>query len=168
VVRMKSVTRHNSRRTRRVQPNRRGTTLVEFAMVLPVFFTFVFGIVEYGRLQLVSNMLKTACRTGARLGSTEDVTTAEATARVEEILSAALDTADLTVIVKDASVFDTSGPYPTSAANYAALSDVELDDIEPRQLFLIRASVAYNDIALIPFSVLNGVQLSGQALMRHE
>lgn len=165
---MKTIVRTNSRRIHRAGTRRRGTTLVEFAMVLPVFFTFVFGIVEYGRLQLVSNMLKTACRNGARLGSTEDVTTAEATARVRAILAAALDTNDLTVIVKDAGVFDTSGPYPESAAEYTALSDAELDDVDPRQLFLVRASVAYNDIALIPFSVLDGVQLSGQALMRHE
>jgi Flp pilus assembly protein TadG len=136
--------------------------------VLPVFFTFVFGIVEFGRLQLVSNMLKTACRNGARLGSTENVTTADAKSRVEDILSAALDTEALTVVVKDASVFDSSGPYPSSAADYAALDDVELDDTEPRQLFLIRASVAYNDVALVPFAVLDGVQLTGQALMRHE
>jgi Flp pilus assembly protein TadG len=147
---------------------RRGVTMVEFAMVLPVFFTFVFGIVEFGRLQLVSNMLTTACRNGARLGSTEDVTTAETTARVEEVLSAVLDTADLSVIVKDAGVFDTSGPYPNSAAGFNSLSDIELNDAEPRQCFLVRASVAYNDVALIPFSVLDGVQLSGQALMRHE
>ncbi|MCA9119565.1 MAG: pilus assembly protein [Planctomycetaceae bacterium] len=165
---MKTVAHQNSRGMRQLRSSRRGTTLVEFAMVLPVFFTFVFGIVEYGRLQLVSNMLKTACRTGARLGSTENVTTAEAQSRVEEILAAALDTDDLTVIVKDASVFDTPGPYPASATDFNALSDIELDDAEPRQLFLIRATVSYNDIALIPFSVLNGVQLSGQSLMRHE
>ena len=165
---MKTITCHHLRRTRQVRAARRGTTLVEFAMVLPVFFTFVFGIVEYGRLQLATNMLKTACRNGARLGSTESVTTADAKTRVEEILAAAFDTTHLTVIVKDASVFDTAGPYPASASEFAALGDIELDDAEPRQLFLIRATVAYNDIALIPFSVLNGVQLSGQSLMRHE
>lgn len=165
---MKTIERHNLRRTYRAQANRRGTTLVEFAMVLPVFFTFVFGIVEYGRLQLVSNMLTSACRNGARLGSAENVTTADATAHVTGILSAALDPADLTVIVKDASVFDTAGPYPATAADYTALTDAELDDIQPRQLFLVRASIAYNDIALFPFSVLDGVQLSGQAVMRHE
>jgi Flp pilus assembly protein TadG len=165
---MKMIARHSSRSARRAHASRRGTTLVEFAMVLPVFFTFVFGIVEYGRLQLVCNMLNAACRNGARHGSTENVSTAEATTSVQEMLAAALDTNDVTVIIKDASVFDTAGPYPDSAASYDALSDIELDDAEPRQFFLVRASVAYNDIALFPFSVLEGVQLSGQALMRHE
>ena len=165
---MKTIACQDSRRTRRTQAHRRGTTLVEFAMVLPVFFTFVFGIVEIGRLQLVSNMLTAACRNGARLGSTENVTTADAKARVNEILAAAITTEGVTVIVKDASVFDTSGAYPSSAADYEALTDIELDEVEPRQLFLIRASVAYNDIALFPFAILDGVQLTGQALVRHE
>lgn len=165
---MKTIALVSSRRKHRTRVMRRGTTLVELAIVLPVFFTFVFGIVEYGRLQLASNMLTTACRNGARLGATEDVTTADARARVEEIMSALVDSNDLTVLVKNADVFDTSGPYPTSAADYNALSDVELDDADPRQLFLVRASVAYNDIALLPFSVLDGVQLTGQAMMRHE
>jgi len=155
-----------SRRARR--RSRCGTAAVEVALILPFFFTFVTGLIEYGRLQMVSNMLQTACRTGARLGSTESVTTAEAVARVQAILSAVLDTNDLTVIVKDAGVFDTSGPLPDSAADYAALGNIELNDAEPRQLFLIRATIAYNDVALIPFSVLNGVDLIGQALMRHE
>lgn len=165
---MKMIACLASRRTRRAPSNRRGTTLVELAVVLPVFFTFVFGIIEFGRLQLVSNMLTTACRNGARLGSAENATTAMAKARVQEIMSATLDTNDLTVLVKDAGVFDTAGPYPDSAAAYASLADVELGDLEPRQFFLVRATVAYNDIALIPFSILDGVQLSGQALMRHE
>ena len=165
---MKTFARKRSRPARRIQATRRGTTMVEFAMVLPVFFTFIFGIVEFGRLQLVSNMLTTACRNGARLGSTENVTTAAATTQVEEIMDAVLDVQDLTVMVKDASVFDTPGPYPSSATDYNGLSDVELDDTEPRQFFLIRASVAYNDVALFPFAILDGVQLTGQALMRHE
>ena len=156
-----------SRRTR-APSKRRGTTLVEMAVVLPVFFAFVFGIIEFGRLQLVSNMLTTACRNGARLGAAENVTTAMAKARVQEIMSAILDTNDLTILVKDAGVFDTAGPYPNLAADYASLVDAELEDLETRQCFLVRATVAYNDIALIPFPILDGVQLSGQALMRHE
>jgi Flp pilus assembly protein TadG len=165
---MKMLATRHSLRTRRASNVYRGATLVEFAIVLPIFFTFVFGVIEFGRLQLVSNMLQTACRTAARVGSTEDVTTAAATTRVEEILATVLNTQDLTVTVKDAGVFDSSGPYPQSAADYSALSDIELNTADPRQLFLIRATVAYNDIALLPFSVLNGVELRGQAIMRHE
>ena len=157
-----------SARRRACLANRNGTALVEVAITLPIFFTFVFGLVEYGRLQLVSNMLQAACRNGARLGATEDVTTAAARARVQEILSSAMNPEDVTITVKDASVYDTEGPYPGTPADYDALPDIELDDAQPRQLFLVRASVAYNDVALIPFPVLQGASLFGQSLIRHE
>lgn len=147
---------------------RRGTTAVEVAVILPVLFIFVFGLIEFGRLQLVSNLMNAACRNAARYGSTEGITTAQAQARVEQILGTAMDPADVTVLVKDASVFDDGGSLPSSASEYDAMPDLTLDTAEPRQLFLIRASVSYDDVAFVPFSILNGVTLSGQAFMRHE
>jgi len=142
--------------------------MVEVAITLPIFFTFIFGIVEYGRLQMVSNMLQTACRTAARYGSTENVTTQQTELRVADIASAAIDTTNLNVTVKNAAVFDTAGPYPSTSAGYNALADIELNDAQPRELFLVRASIPYNEVALIPFSILDGVTLTGQALVRHE
>ena len=64
--------------------------------------------------------------------------------------------------------FDSGGTLPSTASEFAALPDLSLENAEPRQLFLIRASIPYNDIAFIPFTVLEGVTLSGQAFMRHE
>lgn len=55
------------KRSRRARLNeRRGSTLVEAALVLPVLLLFLFGIFEYGRylmtLQLVNNAARDACR----------------------------------------------------------------------------------------------------------
>jgi Flp pilus assembly protein TadG len=150
-----------SRRSKRL-----GTTMVEVAVVLPVFLVFVFGLVEYGRLQMVNHMLKTACRAAARMGSTDGIDTATVQARVSQIMASAIDSTKLTVIVKNAGVFDESGNPP--ASDVASLPDIELTEAEPRQLFLVRASVAYNDIALAPFSILEGARLHGQSFMRHE
>ena len=147
---------------------RSGTTIVEVAFVLPVFLVFVFGLVEYGRLQMVNNMLKTACRAAARMGSTDGIDTPAVKARVSQIMAAAIDTTKLTVIVKNAGVFDESGKPPASVSDVASLPDIELTEAEPRQLFLVRASVAYNDIALAPFSILEGARMHGQSFMRHE
>ena len=145
-----------------------GTTAVEVALTLPVFFIFVFGTFEYGRVQLVSNLLQTACRTGARYGATEGVSSSEALARVSQILAAAIDTSALSSVAKDAAVFDTPGPYPDNPSEFAALPDLELSVAEPRQLFLVRATVDYNDVAIIPMPALDGLTLTGQAFMRHE
>ena len=60
---------------------RRGTTVVETALVLPVFLLFVLGLIELGHAMMVSNVLRSACRQAARIGSTEGNTTAEVRSR---------------------------------------------------------------------------------------
>src|SRR4029453_7730265 len=44
----------------------RGAALVEFAIVSIVFFTFVFGVTEFGRMIYEYNLIATATRDGAR------------------------------------------------------------------------------------------------------
>ncbi len=46
--------------------NERGTTIAEFAIVALVFFTLIFGIIEFGRLLYTHNALADATRRGAR------------------------------------------------------------------------------------------------------
>ena len=50
---------------------RRGTTTVEAAFVLPIFFTFLLGLFEICYAQMVSNMLRSACSKGARYASVD-------------------------------------------------------------------------------------------------
>lgn len=148
--------------------HRRGTTTVEAAFVLPVFFLFVFAIIEFGHAQLVHNLMNSACRNAARLGAVEGTTTSQVLDRVSQTMASAIPTAAVDVYVKDASVFDSSGAPPTSGEGVESLSDVEVADAEPRQLFVVRATVAYNEVALIPVPFMNNVQLQSQAFMRHE
>lgn len=44
----------------------RGTTVAEFAMVALLFFTLIFGIIEFGRMLFTHNSLADATRRGAR------------------------------------------------------------------------------------------------------
>jgi hypothetical protein len=46
--------------------NERGTTVAEFAVVALLFFTIIFGIIEFGRLLYTHNALTDATRSGAR------------------------------------------------------------------------------------------------------
>lgn len=51
----------------RQKANRRtGATILEAAVVLPVFLLFVIGIFEYGRFLMVRNVMDNAAREGAR------------------------------------------------------------------------------------------------------
>lgn len=53
---------------RRGERNERGAAAVEFALVLPILATLVFGIVDFGRMLWFQEVLVNATRTGARQG----------------------------------------------------------------------------------------------------
>jgi hypothetical protein len=157
----------------RARDSRQGTTLVETALVLPVFLLFVLGLIELGHAQLVKHVLRASCRQAARMGTTEGKTTALVRARVLDVLGTVVEAGDVEVFVKDASPYDAGGTPPENGTELEALTDIELSDAEPRQLFLVRAKVNYQDIAIVPNipylgSFLDGVVLEGQAFMRHE
>lgn len=48
-----------------------GQTLVEFALVLPVFLLMLFAVIDGGRYVYLTSTLSNAAREGARLGSVE-------------------------------------------------------------------------------------------------
>lgn len=49
----------------------RGQSLVEFALVLPIFLMLVFGLIDTGRFVFMHSALSQAAREGARLGAVE-------------------------------------------------------------------------------------------------
>lgn len=149
-------------------PERQGTTTVEAAIVLPVFFLFIFAIVEFGHTQLVHNMMNSACRNAARLGAVEGTTSDQVIARVNQTMDAAVPNATVNIFVKDASVYDTAGTPPSTGAGIEALANIEVADADPRQMFVVRATVPYNQIALIPVPFMGNFTLESQAFMRHE
>jgi hypothetical protein len=158
---------------RRYRRTRRGTTTVELAVILPVLLVFLYGLIEFGRAQWVSNMLNRACRAAARYGAGDGVTTAEVQAKLREILTATVDPDLVEFMVKDAGVYDEGGSLPETPDDFAGLADIEVADAEPRHLFLVRASLNYQDIALfrIPlmdFMGMDDVVLVGLAVTRHE
>ena len=53
---------------RRCRRNRQGAAAVEFAIVAPVFFLMIFGMIEFGRALMVQQVLTNASREGARVG----------------------------------------------------------------------------------------------------
>lgn len=146
---------------------RNGTTLVESAVVLPVFLMLLFAIFEFGHAQLVNNMLNSACRNGARIGAVEGTSSAEIVARIEQTMAPVIAPENMSIFVNDASIYDTGSP-PTSGSDIEDLPSVEVSDAEPRQMFVVRATLTYNDIAMVPMPFLKDVVLDAQAFMRHE
>jgi Flp pilus assembly protein TadG len=89
---MASPTLRHKRRTRT-----RGQSLVEFALVVPVFLMIAFGIIDFGLAFDASIGITNAAREGARLGATLP-NSASITARVREAAGRLNDTR-LTVVI---------------------------------------------------------------------
>ena len=67
----------------RRRDGRRGQSLVEFALILPIFLLLIMGIVDAGRLVYTFNTVSNAARQGARIAivnqSTSGTTTCDTT-----------------------------------------------------------------------------------------
>jgi Flp pilus assembly protein TadG len=82
--------------------NRRGAAVVEFAIVAPVFFLLVFGMIEYGRMVMVQQVLTNASREGARyavIQSTNNTTAVET--KVKDYLTSAKLNASASTVTVD-------------------------------------------------------------------
>lgn len=79
---------------RRRTPGRRGSAVVEAAVVLPILLTMMLGVWEVGRMIQISQILDNAAREGARLAAGgyvngTAVTTAQVQTAVQNYLTAA-------------------------------------------------------------------------------
>ena len=73
--------------------DKKGQSLIEFALVLPILLLVLLGIMEFGRMIMTVNVLNQAAREGARIGAvTSDADTSFYNAietRAKELLNAA-------------------------------------------------------------------------------
>jgi len=69
-------------------PRERAAAIVEFAVVLPLLLTVLFGIIEYGWVFMVRQTLQTAAREGCRLAvlQTTDEPYTEVVERINQVM----------------------------------------------------------------------------------
>jgi len=74
--------------------DKNGQSIIEFALILPILLLVLFGITEFGRAIMVTNVLNTASREGARLAAVSPVgDSLSVRGRVVQVLQAANITA---------------------------------------------------------------------------
>lgn len=71
---------------------------MEFAVIAPVFLLFVFGMIEYGRMVMVQQVLTNASREGARQAVLDGATVTGVTATVNDYLTSASITGATTTV----------------------------------------------------------------------
>jgi Flp pilus assembly protein TadG len=69
----------------RSQQNRRGSSVVEFALCAPVLFAVLFGIIEYSRMLQIQHTVRQAALEGARAGINLDASTSDVSTAVTNI-----------------------------------------------------------------------------------
>ena len=152
---------------RKSRSDRSGAVMAETAIVLPVFLLFVFAFIEFGHVFLAIHSLNSAARRAARLGICDTSSTSDVVELAEKIVGSAMNVDKVSILVKDGSIFDTVG-VDAASIDYDALPDIELADADERQLFTVKVSVDYADIAIIGPQWLGHLQVYGQAVMRRE
>jgi Flp pilus assembly protein TadG len=134
-----------SRRTPGRAASRLGVAATEFAIIAPLFFTLVFGILEFGRALMVQQVLINASRVGAR----EAVTTGSTNSGVVQVVqdySAGVAVSGVNVVVT---------PDPGSAASGTSIT--------------VTTSVDFDQISWLPAPwFLGGKTLSANSTMRKE
>lgn len=132
---------------RRCRKRRRGAAAVEFAFVAPVFFLMVFGLIEFGRMVMVQQVITNASREGARVGVLDGTTGAEVLSAVDNYLEGA-SVAGATVTVD---------PVEPATASYG----------EP---VTVTVAVPFSQVSWLPspMFISGGTELSASTVMRRE
>ena len=88
------------------KPNERGAVAAEFALLLPVLLTILFGIIEFGMIMYGREVVTNAAREGARAGITQGppkLTTGQITTIADNYLtSTGINPANVTFAVAGA------------------------------------------------------------------
>ena len=135
-------------RANQTSHERSGSTLVETAIVLPVFFLLIFAFIEFGHVFMTIHVLNGAAKQAARAGIGDNSTTDKVKEKAKTILSGLLNpTTQFNIDVLDGSTFDEPNFQPGNI-DYDKLPDADLEDYESRQLFIVRVSVSYTHLTL--------------------
>lgn len=96
---------------------RKGASAVEFAIVAPIFFMVVLGIVEFGRMSMVQQVITNAAREGARIAVLDGSTNSKVKNRVNDYLTAgSISGATVTMIPDPPSTAGFDDPVSVSVA----------------------------------------------------
>jgi Flp pilus assembly protein TadG len=122
--------------------------VVEFAIVAPIFVLFVFGMIEYGRMVMVQQVLTNATREGARLSVLEGATRTE-------VLDAVVD-------------------YCTASRVSVTATDLTLTPNDPAtasfgEPVTVAISIPFSRVSWLPSPMyLGATQLNATSVMRKE
>jgi len=127
---------------------RRGAATVEFAVVAPVFFLLVFGMIEYGRMVMVQQIIVNSAREGCRAAVLDGSTTSG----VKSTVITAMSAGNITITTSNVTV----SPDPPSNAEFG-------DPVT------VTVTVPFNQVSWLPSPMyLGGKSMTAATTMRRE
>lgn len=127
---------------------RRGAAAVEFAVVAPVFFLLVFGMIEYGRMVMVQQIIVNSAREGCRAAVLDGSTTSG----VQSTVITAMAAGKITITADKVTVT----PNPPSNAEFG-------DPVT------VTVTVPFNQVSWLPSPMyLGGKSMTASTTMRRE
>jgi Flp pilus assembly protein TadG len=133
----------------RCRKERRGAAIVEFAVVAPVLFLLIFGMIEYGRMVMVQQVLTNASREAAR--------------------QAVLDGATYSAVNSFVSSYLTSAAIPAAAVQPITMSPSDPSTAAYGAPITVTVSVNFNQVSWLPSPIwLGGQVLRATTTMRKE
>jgi len=137
---------------RRRRTCRRGTAVVEFAVVAPLLFSVVLAILEFGRGMMVAENLGGAARAACRAASLSGATTGSATV----------------ILQNDLNLTGITGTTVAMAVNG---NSTDVGNAVSGDIITVTVTVPYSSISWLPTassSYLQNITLSGKASMIRE
>jgi Flp pilus assembly protein TadG len=128
--------------------NRRAAAAVEFALVAPVFLLLILGMVEYGRMVMVQQVITNASREGARRAVLDGATTDEVETLVEDYMTSAQVSPDSATV--------TVSPNPPNNAAFG-------------EAVTVTVAIPFSEVSWLPSPMyLGGRTLRATTVMRRE
>ncbi len=128
-------------------PRAIGAAVVEFAVLAPLLFLLIFGMIEYGRMVMVQQLITNASREGARVAILDGMTN-------DDVEDAVQDHVGGGVPILDTNVTTTPSDITTAAGGESVTVTVGVD---------------FADVSWLPDALwLGGKRLSASSAMRRE
>lgn len=151
-----------------VRTRHRGAAAVEFAVVSPVLVLFVLGIIEIGRLVMVSQVVTNATREGARYSVLTDTSVSDVDVYVRQYLSQVSISESAIASIQLDYQTTTTDSFGRVTTNWQPVTSLQsLPNGTPIRLTL---AVWFDQVSWLPTRVIvgSGYKIQGVCVMRKE
>lgn len=135
--------------------DRRGQSLVEFGLILPIFLLIVFGIVDFGRAVFAYSTLNSAAHEAARVAVVDQVTTHITDEAIKQAYTLDLDSGDVSLDWRSAFNLNT----PNSCGGFVGSTDVVTCTL------IVRVNYEFNAATPLIGNIIGPLDLVGESKM---